>query len=178
MDAAYFKNRGVVMMRKLFFGMMGVTVLHAVPALSAEYYSVAKDAPSQTVVESAWQETQSPTAWAPQPLEQVLTRGVLLVLPKEELVPQLTWEMDLGILQSDGNIMHLLGTATISNITPHSTIKHATITADLSGVQMNDCRAQLSATVDADARTLLIEKLTFHCLGREVTVATALHPKD
>jgi hypothetical protein len=166
------------MMLKLMRVMMGCMVMSVVPAMAAEYYSVAVDVASQQVIESVWQEMQAPTAWAPQSLEHLMTRGALLILPKEDLIPKLTWEMDLGVLHPDGNIMHLLGTATVSEVSVKAKQNHATITADLFGVQVNDCRARLSAIVDVGTRSLVMEKFMWNCLGREVAVATALHPKD
>lgn len=155
----------------VFIGMMLVI---SFPAIAADYYSVALDVPSKTITETAWQESQPQTEWAPKTLTQLVTRGVGLVLPTGELAPQQSWEMDLGILQDDGNIVHLLGTASVSEMTP----KFAIITADLSGVQLNNCSARLSATVEVATRSVRVEKLAFNCLGREVVVATARHHKE
>lgn len=156
----------------------GFVLLNTSQAVCADYYSVSVDASSGTFIESAWQEAQAPTAWAPQPLEQVVTRGVALILPKEELVPQLAWEVDLGILQPDGNILHLLGTAVVSDVALQEKTRFALVTADLEGVQVSDCRARLAATVDVDRRLIVVEKLAFNCLGRDIFVAAALHPKE
>ncbi len=163
---------------KIILGIIGSALLSAVPATSADYYSVARDARSGIVIESAWQETPAQTAWAPQPLKTVVARGISLKLPKEDLAPHLDWEMDLGILQPDGNIMHLLGTVRVSEIVSGVKTRLAAIAADLSGVQDSDCRAHLSAIVDANTRALIVEKFVFNCLGHEATVATALYPRE
>jgi hypothetical protein len=165
------------MTRKLSFSVIGLALLVSSSAMGSGYYSVAVDAATKTVTESVWQETQAPAAWAPQPLEEVLSRGVTLVLPTDRLVPRQAWEMDIGILQADGNILHLLGTATVSDVISRGQMRLAVVTADLSGVQDSDCRAHLSAMVDAGTHDIWVEKFSFHCLGREMTVATARHPK-
>lgn len=157
---------------------MAVVFMRLSVASAADYYSVVLDAPSKTITETAWQQTQTPTAWAPHSMEHILTRGVVLTLPNGELALELTWEMDLGILQGDGNITHLLGTASVSEIVVKANTTFAVITADLTGVQTTECRARLSASVDVRTRVVWTEKLFFNCLGREVEVVTARHLKE
>lgn len=162
----------------LHYIVIGIALLTAFPVTAADYYSVALDVPSQVITETAWQQPQTPTTWAPHALDHILTRGVLLTLPNGELAPQLTWEMDLGILQGDGNITHLLGTASVSEMILRSNTTLAVIMADLTGVQATDCRARLTASVDVRTLEVWTEKIFFNCLGREVVVATARHPKE
>lgn len=162
----------------LSYIVIGIVLLTAFPVAAADYYSVALDVPLQAITETAWQQPQAPTAWAPHALDHILTRGVLLTLPNGELTPQFTWEMDLGILQGDGNITHLLGTASVSEVISKANTTLAVITADLTGVQITDCRARLTASVDARTRVVWTEKVFFNCLGREVVAATARHPKE
>lgn len=151
-----------------------------VPAigLCSPYYSVSVATPTKAITESAWYSDIAMPAWAPQTVAQIAAHGIMMPLPSQELIVGAAWEMDFGVLHSDGNILHLLGTAIVSDVSTPPRRPIATISAVLVGTQNADCRASLQAQVDVTSLQLLVEKLHFVCLGNDVHVATAALPKE
>lgn len=177
MDAVNFKDRGVRMRLLLMLIGCWMALLPAI-GLCSPYYSVSVATPMNVITESAWYSDVAIPAWAPQTVAQIAAHGIMMPLPSQELVAGTAWEMDLGVLHSDENILHLLGTAIVSDVTTPPQRPIATISAVLVGTQNADCRASLLARVDVTSQQLLVEKLHFVCLGNDVRVATAALPKE
>ncbi len=162
----------------LKFAVLGCMMIHSATGVCSTYYSVSVDEAKKTTSESKWHVDDGVGTWAPQTLTQIASHGVMLPLPSQRLVKGVAWEVDLGVLQLDGNILHLLGTATVSGVTTMAQRSIATLSVDLTGTQNSDCHTTLQLHVDADSQQLLVEKLHFVCLGEDVRVAMAALPKE